>query len=195
MPADPRAREQRLREDFGRMKQLEAMSGGAISVQATSLPAPDRYVVTYRLKSVFIVNGAPAITPSPVQHEVEFRLPEYYPRTLTRNDVKFLSRPIFHPNVYESGNVCIQDYVAGETLDEFVKRIGRMIQFIPGYANPGNPANGNAAEWYRRNERAFPVDLTRFPERSGENITEFRQGTIVRRSEMSLFRPGSISRR
>jgi len=79
--------------------------------------------------------------------------------------IKFLT-PIYHPNVYVSGLLCIgNDWRITEYLDLLVKRVIRIMCFDPQYTDPDSPANSAAASWYkqslRSNPRLFPtMDLS-----------------------------------
>ena len=58
--------------------------------------------------------------------------------------------PIFHPNVYPSGKVCLgTKWLATQGLDLLVKRIIQIIIFDPLILNEKSPANGEALRWYR----------------------------------------------
>ena len=66
-----------------------------------------------------------------------------------------------HPNVFESGVVCIGSrWRASEGLDLFVRRVARLLCFDPLLVNLQSLANPSAAGWYRaalrRHPEAFP---------------------------------------
>jgi len=85
----------------------------------------------------------------------------------------FLDPPIFHPNVYTSGHVCLGlKWIPTEGLDLLVRRIARIVTFDPSVVNTSSPANSDAAYWYRHAKvstpLAFPTDTLTFltPEQS-----------------------------
>ena len=100
--------------------------------------------------------------PSQIQHTttVEIELLSRYP--FQEPNVTIVS-PIFHPNVYRSGKVCLgTKWLPTEGLDLLVKRIIQIIIFDPLLLNERSPANGSALNWYRqqivKNPNAFPTD-------------------------------------
>lgn len=73
-----------------------------------------------------------------------------------------ITTPIFHPNVYPSGKVCLgTKWLATQGLDLLVKRIIQIITFDPLILNEQSPANGEALRWYRNavisSSSAFPT--------------------------------------
>jgi hypothetical protein len=100
----------------------------------------------------------------PAQHEsrvlVHVALPERYP---FQAPVATVRTPIFHPNVFPSGVICLGTrWVAAEGLDIFVQRLLRLVTYDPLLVNTTSPANAAAASWYQRARRehpaAFPTD-------------------------------------
>ena len=91
---------------------------------------------------------------------VHVALPERYP---FQAPVATVRTPIFHPNVFPSGVICLGTrWVAAEGLDLFVHRLLRLVTFDPLLVNITSPANAAAASWYERARRehpaAFPTD-------------------------------------
>jgi ubiquitin-protein ligase len=76
-----------------------------------------------------------------------------YPFQAPRLTVK---TPIFHPNVYTSGLICLGSWNPTEFLDFLVKRIVHTICFDPQFINPDSPANYLASVWYRKSEEQTP---------------------------------------
>lgn len=80
-----------------------------------------------------------------------------------------ISTPILHPNVWESGVICLgSKWTASEGIDLFVHRITRLITFDPLLVNEQSVANRNALSWYQRTRRqhpdAFPSDRVQWRE-------------------------------
>jgi len=162
------------------------LRGDVIDFDAISPPTPDRYILKYRLKSLMEVRGNSPVYSSPgFVHKLELRLPDYYPEYLTNQDIRFLTPPIFHTNVFSDGRICIRNYRPAESLAYFLMRIARMIQFDPAIVGEDSPANGEALSWYRAHKHMMPIDATRLPEVDGAfvpgRVTKaFRSGTIVK---------------
>lgn len=71
--------------------------------------------------------------------------------------------PIYNPNVYPSGRVCLGNkWLATEGLDLVVLRVAKILTFDPETVNDRNPANMEAAMWYKvmveRHPEAFPTE-------------------------------------
>jgi len=101
----------------------------------------------------------------PVQREsrvtIHIALPERYP---FQAPVATVRTPIYHPNVFPSGVICLGTrWLAAEGLDLFVQRLLRLVTFDPLLVNTASPANREAAAWYeralRQHPQAFPSDL------------------------------------
>ena len=160
----PRVR--RLRGDYERMRDTEARTS-LISFEAMSLQPgtpPERYIVTYRCKSIISVNakGAPNFGE---HHQVEIYLHSQYPQRWP--GLKWLT-PIWHPNInHINGSVCIDAawWTAARSLDRLVIMMGEMLQFKNFHDDPTKPPfpwDPEAAKWCReyrkKNPNAFPVD-------------------------------------
>jgi ubiquitin-protein ligase len=121
---------------------------------------PTCYVVTYRLPSFIDAVRTRDI------HRVLFNLGPSYPAqppTVQMLDIP----PVFHPNVFASGVVCIgpMSWTAEEGLGFLVIRVAKMLLYFDEVTNPSHPANGEAAVWYMANKKRFPLDRTvRFPD-------------------------------
>ncbi|HSQ70521.1 MAG TPA: ubiquitin-conjugating enzyme E2 [Steroidobacteraceae bacterium] len=75
--------------------------------------------------------------------------------------VASIETPVYHPNVFPSGLVCLGTrWLPSEGLDLFLKRVIRLLTFDPLLVNVASPANREAASWYqsarRRHPGAFP---------------------------------------
>ena len=91
-------------------------------------------------------------------------LPSQYPKQEPKAVIK---TSVFHPNVYESGNICMGvKWLQTEGIDLFVKRIAQIITFDPAILNESSPANRNALSWYykarSKHPAAFPTDSALF---------------------------------
>jgi len=71
--------------------------------------------------------------------------------------------PVFNPNVYPSGRVCLgKKWLATEGLDLIVLRVVKILTFDPEILNDWAPANMEAAFWYKTmlasNRGLFPTE-------------------------------------
>ena len=174
---DPRVRTQRLREDFAA---LQRMKCDAFDFDAFMPPAPDRYVLRFKLRSLIKVDGGRPIYSQPGHvHVVHLNLPPEYPDLLSREHVHFAPPSIFHPNVWANGDYCVRGFSLSESLGRFVLRLARTIQFDPAYTGDDSPANHDANSWFRANRRLFPLDRTRLPDL--DLPRQFRAGKVFRK--------------
>jgi len=160
----PRVR--RLRADHQLMSELAARSDlieFEVVGRQTGLP-PERYVVTFRCKSIVGVDrkGNPKFGE---HHQVEIYLHNEYPHRWP--GLKWLT-PIWHPNInHANGSVCIDAawWGAARSLDRLVIMMGEMLQyknFHDDESKPPFPWDREAAAWCRAyrasHPAAFPVD-------------------------------------
>jgi hypothetical protein len=137
-------------------------------------PIPERYLFKFALRSILGVrNGRPLYSEPGYVHTVSFQASPEYP-VVTRQDLKFTSRPIFHPNVSADGQICTEGQAVTESLGEFVLRLARMIVFERAVTGLTRPLNSAAAEWYRANLPLFPTDRGPLP-----SLDPFRLGPPV----------------
>lgn len=144
-------RHTRLRNDYNKVKALVDNSD-LIELVRTDGNPPDKYQIRYLCRSVEKVDGKGAPTVSAV-HEVSIYLHAEYP--IKQPQLKWLT-PIFHPNIHNTGAVCIGAWWPAKTLDELILTMGDMLQF-KNY-DPKDPMNSKAAAWALRNKHRFPID-------------------------------------
>ena len=88
------------------------------------------------------------------QHLVAVVLTETYPTTAPL--MEWLT-PIFHPNIRPDGQeVCIGDWYPAKTLDQLVRMLGEMIQYV-NYASH-DPLHLEATLWAMAHRELFPVN-------------------------------------
>jgi len=147
----------RLGADLERLRSLAAASQGKVVLVATPAPGAKRFVVELGYSTA----GSPAY---PLARHTRTRLgidlPARYP---FQPPAATVTTPIFHPNVYPSGLVCLgAKWLPSEGLDLFVRRIARLLTFDPRLVNVHSAANRDALAWYlealRRSPHAFPSD-------------------------------------
>ncbi len=71
--------------------------------------------------------------------------------------------PVFHPNVYASGQVCLgTKWLPTEGLNLLVERLIKILIFEATILNTQSPANSDALSWYRKKASSepsfFPTD-------------------------------------
>ncbi len=151
----------RLSSDRDRLQKLGSRSGGKIELlQAPSATRP-RAEVELRYRTVDSRNY-PAQSRHSSRLVIDFaaRYPFVAP-------VARITTPILHPNVWESGVVCLgAKWIASEGIDLFVMRIARLISFDVLLVNEQSAANRNALLWYQQARRlhpdAFPSDQVKW---------------------------------
>lgn len=147
----------RLAADLDRLRALAAASHGRIILVTAPTPGSPRFV----LDLAFVTAGSSAYpadrrTTSRLVIDLPARYP-FLPPSAT------LTTPIFHPNVYPSGLVCLgTKWLPSEGMDLFLRRIVQLVTFDPLIVNTQSVANPAALHWYaqalRKSPRAFPTD-------------------------------------
>ena len=147
----------RLEADHQRLSALAAGSGGMIGLLAGPTPA----LPQAELGLHYAIPRSERY-PLDVTRQTRLRivLPARYP---FQPPVATLLTPVWHPNVFPSGVICLGTrWLASEGLDLFVQRLARLLTFDSLLVNTASPANRAAAEWYTRTRRlrpdAFPSD-------------------------------------
>jgi Ubiquitin-conjugating enzyme len=147
----------RLAADTERLRALAAASGGRIAVVALPAPGSPRFV----LDLGFATAGSSAYPAARrTTTRVHIDLPARYP---FMPPAATIATPIFHPNVYPSGLVCLgTKWLPSEGMDLFVRRIAQLVTFDPLIVNAQSAANPAALHWYvqalRKFPQAFPTD-------------------------------------
>lgn len=148
-------RTKRLRNDLKLMQELKNQSS-IFDFVAFGDP-PEKYQVTFMGKSFAREQGTDNIKIIET-HRVDIELGMDYPRESPR--LRWLT-PIYHPNIAESGAVCLGGYstnwVSSLTLDRLCEMLWDMIR----YANydPNSPYNWRAAQWIRvQTQYSLPLD-------------------------------------
>lgn len=108
------------------------------------------------------------------QCKVRITLPSDYPKTAPNTVME--GTLVYHPNWFTSGRWCCGTYKMTESLGNYVVRLIQTLQFDPIVTYPGSPANREAADWYRNNQRnksLFPSDKQPLP--NPNQISGFRR--------------------
>ena len=147
----PRLR--RLHADLAAM--IELVGGSELVTMTHSGNPPDRYVVTYTCRGLYLpVGGTEPVAVE--RHQAEFYLHRDYPR---RPPQITWRTPIFHPNILSSeqgGGVCIGSWTPSESLADLVVRVGEMVQYRE--YNAEDVLNREAAAWAEAHATELPVD-------------------------------------
>lgn len=147
----------RLASDRARLDELEARSHGKVRV----LRVPSASHPTLELELAYRTADSAAY-PSRSRNSTRLVIdfPGRYPFV---TPTARITTPILHPNVWETGVVCLgAKWIASEGIDLFVLRIARLVSFDPLLVNEQSAANRQALVWYQRARRdhpgAFPSD-------------------------------------
>ncbi len=147
----------RLTNDRDRLQQLGTRSGGKIELLQLPSAARPKAEIDLRYRTADS-RAYPATHRDSSRLIIDFgaRYPFVAP-------VARLTTPILHPNVWESGVVCLgAKWLASEGIDLFVQRIARLLSFDTLLVNEQSAANRSALSWYQQTRRqhpaAFPSD-------------------------------------
>lgn len=148
----------RREQDVIKLKTLAIKSGGKIRVIGVSGSPPNSVEVEIHLPT-----AGDKTYPRNVQKstrlviELGLRYPFVEPRVVIKT-------PMFHPNVYSSGQVCLgAKWLPTQGLDLLVKRLIQIVTYDLSILNEKSPANRDALTWFaaaqRDNPSAFPTAL------------------------------------
>jgi ubiquitin-protein ligase len=151
------ALEERIAQDLQKLATLSAQSGGRVRVIGTSGSPTRRIDVELHYRT------APSRDyPRRVQETttVKIELMSRYPFV---EPSAVITTPVFHPNVFASGKICLgTKWLPTQGLDLLVRRVIQILTFDPTVLNERSPANPAAVDWYRSairaNPQAFPTD-------------------------------------
>ena len=137
----------RLDNDF---KKLQALEGPLFKIEETRGNPPNEYVLAFKVTGL-MKDGFGNLVKTNL-HKVRMILDGEYPRFKPK--LEWLT-PIFHPNFFKGGGVCIgDDWSPQYHIDEYVLMLGEMVQYK--VYNVDSPANPEAAEWAKA-QTNFPV--------------------------------------
>lgn len=147
----------RRQNDIERVRTLAEVSGGRIGIVTVPSDGMPRFVLDLDYATA-------ASQRYPMERAGRTRLAiDLAPRHPFQPPAAHILTPVFHPNVFPSGVVCIgSKWLPSEGMDLFVRRIVRLLAYDPLLVNLHSAANGVAAQWYlaasREHPGAFPTD-------------------------------------
>jgi hypothetical protein len=124
----------------------------AINILSTTGTPPHHYLIEFNLRGITGLDPSGEII-EVRRHVVEFDIHQDYPMSLpfTR-----FQQPIFHPNVFENGTICMGWFGIPYTLADVVVHVARMIDFQ--IYNTQSQSNYPAALWAEEHKDLFPLD-------------------------------------
>ncbi|WP_445177702.1 ubiquitin-conjugating enzyme E2 [Pseudomonas sp. McL0111] len=160
---------ERVLQDLRKIEELSKAVAGRVSIKDTT----GNPINVINLELDFPT--APSSKyPSQVQNKtlVKIELLSRYP---FQEPLATITTPIYHPNVYSSGRVCLgAKWLPTQGLDLLVKRIIQIITFESNILNEASPANRDALLWYRSaikaSPDAFPTDKLIIKEQASSKI-------------------------
>jgi len=160
----------RLARLEGDLREMRNIRCSMINWRTNRFRPPTVYTVTFNLPC-YLDSGFTRAAAHRVRLTLEAGYPLYAPP-----DVRMVSRPVFHPNVFEDGRICCGgSWNPTEGLAFLTLRIARMLLYDPAVTSTDSPANVAAAEWYEANrlgldqspDRCFPDPITGVVSRTG----------------------------
>jgi ubiquitin-protein ligase len=147
---------ERRKNDYLRLQELCAQSGGRIAIKSLTGTPPTSYVVEFTGRML----GPTGAGPHGVRRTARFSitLPPNYPDA-GGDPVVMSIDPIWHPHFFESGRFCVPK-VGDEVLpflDTFVTLIWQALVLDP-RVNSGSAANSAAKSWQTANAKRLPLD-------------------------------------
>lgn len=163
---------ERIKQDLIKLNQLSLDSNGKIKIISSIGNPVSKIVVELKYPTAINKNYPNEIQDS---SRITINLTSRYP--FTEPSVSFERPIVFHPNIYDSGRICLgTKWLPTQGLDLLIKRIIKIITYEPDILNEASPANGNALSWYRR---AFSQYPNSFP------TTKVIQDNISNKSKMN----------
>ncbi len=152
---DMNARDKRIQEDLRRLGQLADEYPSVICVAESNGNPVSALVLRIDLPTPASRDYPSTVQPSSTIH---IDLPARYPFDAPK--VTILT-PIWNPNVYPSGLVCLGlKWLPTQGLDLLVLRVMQLLTLDPTIVNTDSPANAEASRWYIQTRTRYP---DRFP--------------------------------
>ncbi|MEZ8096728.1 ubiquitin-conjugating enzyme E2 [Photobacterium swingsii] len=141
----------RVQEDLRKIELLNRETGGRVNI-ISKVGNPVREIV---IELAYPTAGSDNY-PNIVQQNTTVKI-DLLSRYPFQEPGAKITTPIFHPNVYSSGQICFgTKWLPSQGLDLLVRRIIKIITFDESILNEGSPANSNALRWYRQAVAQYP---------------------------------------
>jgi ubiquitin-protein ligase len=148
---------ERVKQDLRKIDELSKSIDGRVKVKSISGNPVNRIILEIDYPT------APSNDfPNKIQQKTEVKI-ELLSRYPFQEPSATITTPVYHPNVYSSGKICLgTKWLPTQGLDLLVRRIIQIITFDATILNERSPANGEALSWYRtavrKHPNAFPTD-------------------------------------
>lgn len=148
---------ERVVHDLRKIEELSKSVNGRVKIKSLSGNPTNKIILELDYPTAPSTNY-----PKQVQQRTEVRI-ELLSRYPFQEPSATITTPIYHPNVYSSGKICLgTKWLPTQGLDLLVKRIIQIITFDETILNEASPANRDALSWYRaavsKYPNAFPTD-------------------------------------
>ncbi len=164
------ARDSRLAKEYKKVEELCSRSSRItfkILHQTKSSRLPDKYEITFKLKSIVGIDKKTKMPEYSNLHKMRITLPPRWPAADSPPDY-YINTDIWHPNIKSSdpykGHVCINSKAISvfEGLDNLILRVAELLQWKNYLAEdkPPYPEDVNVAKWVR--DFAEPKGIVNF---------------------------------
>jgi ubiquitin-protein ligase len=174
---------ERIKQDLLKITELSKSVNGRVKIISTTGNPVNEILLEINYPTAPSKNY-----PRQVQQKTEVKI-ELLSRYPFQEPKASITTPIFHPNVYSSGQICFgTKWLPTQGLDLLVRRIIQIITFDGTILNEKSPANGTALNWYRDavriNPEAFPTDKLTIKEQpkkkmAWNNVEETNSGKKI----------------
>lgn len=149
----PNPRDERLANEYRLLSEFVGWKKNIVIELIEGNP-PDYYVVAFSSCGIVRLEGDSPIYSN--EHRIEITLPAEFPG---HGPILNWLTPIFHPNFYDDGNVCISTWAPGRTLVAVCHQLDDMIAYrnFDPHDDIGNAPNKDAAEWVLKHLDLIPI--------------------------------------
>lgn len=146
-------RERRLENEYRQLKEFLDRKQH-IKLDMADGDPPDYYQLSFNTCGINRLEDGRPVYGS--KHRIEFIFPAEYPRD--GPILRYLT-PVFHPNFYEDGEICVSWWIPGRTLTALVQQLDDMIAYRNFDAHRiFNAPNKEAAQWAVDHPKMIPVN-------------------------------------
>jgi ubiquitin-protein ligase len=147
---------ERLKNEHQKLKNFALRHRAIFKILSTTGNPPTSYRLAFTCKGYTHANGETS-----EYHEVVLTLPTHYPAEMP---AAHLETPIFHPNVYTDGDVCLgfdrQTWKPSIPITTVVAKIGNMVRFSPNACNLNSLARMSPSQGWQgwMDSHRVPID-------------------------------------